>query len=289
MPDTPRPALPIDGHEAATMTPPDTADGGLSAAAGTRRKRKADRFGHILKLLSENGSVDVANLATDLGVSEATVRRDLQTLAQQQLLERAHGGAVFQGAAVELPVHYRESHARVEKQRIASAAFERVADGDVVALTGGTTTTEIGRRLVHRADLSVVTNALNIAAELAVRPNIKLIVTGGVARSASYELVGPLADSTLSKINIDVAFIGVDGVDRDAGLTTQNETEAATNRVLIERSRKAIVVADSSKLGRVVFASICALSAVTELITDDAADPAHVESLRAAGLKVTTV
>jgi DeoR family transcriptional regulator of aga operon len=265
------------------------ANGSPAPVTGTRRKRKADRFGRILTLLSENGSVDVADLAVELGVSEATVRRDLQALASQQLLARAHGGAVVQSTPYELPVRYRSGHARDEKRRIAGAALERIADGDVVALTGGTTTTEIGRGLAHRTDLSVVTNALNIAAELAVRPNVKLIVTGGVSRSASYELVGPLADDTLRKINIDVAFIGVDGVDRDAGLTTQNETEAATNRVLIERSRKAIVVADSSKLGRVVFASICPLSAVAELITDDGAHPAQVESLRAAGLKVTVV
>jgi DeoR family transcriptional regulator of aga operon len=271
------------------MTSPRSGEENSAPTTSGRRKRKADRFGHILRLLSEKGSVDVADLVVELGVSEATIRRDLQALAGQRLLERAHGGAHLQSTPYELPVRYRGGHARAEKQRIARAALERVTDGDVVALTGGSTTTEIGRGLAHRAELSVVTNALNIAAELAVRPNLKLIVTGGVSRSASYELVGPLAESTLSKINIDVAFVGVDGVARDAGLTTQNETEAATNRMLIERSRKAIVVADSSKLGRVVFASICPLSAVAELITDAGADPAQLESLSAAGLKVTVV
>jgi DeoR family transcriptional regulator of aga operon len=164
-----------------------------------------------------------------------------------------------------------------------------VPEGAVIALTGGTTTTEIGRLLAHGPEVSVVTNALNIAADLAIRPNIKLIVTGGVARGASYELVGPLADATLAKINIDVAFIGVNGIDAETGLTTQNETEAATDRALIARSRKVIVVADGSKLGRVVFASICPVSVVSELITADPADPAEVQRLRAAGLTVTVV
>jgi DeoR family transcriptional regulator of aga operon len=259
-----------------------------SAGAG-RRRRKADRFGRILQLLSEHGSVDVADLAGRLGVSEATIRRDLQTLADQQLLEREHGGAIFQGAAYELPVRYRGGQARAEKQRIAAAALHRVPEGGVVALTGGTTTTELGRLLARGPEVSVVTNALNIAADLAIRPNIKLIVTGGVARGASYELVGPLADATLAKINIDLAFIGVDGIDAEAGLTTQNETEAATDRALIARSRKVIVVADASKLGRVVFASICPVSVVSELITDDHADHAEVQRLRAAGLTVTVV
>ncbi|HEY2669015.1 MAG TPA: DeoR/GlpR family DNA-binding transcription regulator [Rugosimonospora sp.] len=254
----------------------------------SRRRHRADRFGWILRVLAENGSVDVADLAVDLNVSEATVRRDLRALADQRLLERAHGGAVFQGVA-ELPVRYRAGQAHVEKMRIARAAADRVGDGEVVALTGGTTTLEIARCLAQRGEASVVTNALNIAAELAVRPNVKLIVTGGVARGVSYELVGPLADSTLAKINIDVAFVGVDGVDREAGLTTQNETEAATNRVLIERSRRAIVVADASKIGRVVFAGICPLSAVAELITDAAAAPADLDRLRTGGLRVTVV
>ena len=262
-------------------------DGGSTGAG--RRRRKADRFGRILQLLSEHGSVDVADLAGRLGVSEATIRRDLQALADQQLLERAHGGAIFQGSAYELPVRYRGGQARAEKHRIAAAALHRVPEGGVVALTGGTTTTELGRLLARGPEVSVVTNALNIAADLAVRPNIKLIVTGGVARGASYELVGPLADATLAKINIDLAFIGVNGIDAEAGLTTQNETEAATDRALIARSRKVIVVADASKLGRVVFASICPVSVVSELITDDHADPAEVQRLRAAGLTVTVV
>jgi DeoR family transcriptional regulator, aga operon transcriptional repressor len=254
-----------------------------------RRTRKADRFGRILDLLAEQGSVDVTDLSLKLNVSEATVRRDLAALAEQRLLERAHGGAVTQGTAYELPIRYRTDHARAEKLRIALAATERIMDHDVVALTGGTTTTEVSRHLAHHTGLAVVTNALNIAAELAMRPSLKLIVTGGVARSASFELVGPLAESTLKEINIDVALIGVDGIERDAGLTTQNETEAVTNRVLIARSRRVIVVADARKLGRVVFAKISPVSSVDELITDSGADPAQVEALRAAGLTVTVV
>lgn len=277
------------GETISSMDPvPNHRDSVATRNGASRRRHRADRFGWILRVLAENGSVDVADLAVDLGVSEATVRRDLRALADQRLLERAHGGAVFQGST-ELPVRYRSGQAHTEKVRIAQAAADRVGEGEVVALTGGTTTLEIARCLAQRGEASVVTNALNIAAELAVRPNVKLIVTGGVARGVSYELVGPLADSTLGKINIDVAFVGVDGVDRDAGLTTQNETEAATNRALIERSRRAIVVADASKLGRVVFAGICPLSSVAELITDDAAEPTELDRLRMSGLRVTVV
>jgi DeoR family transcriptional regulator of aga operon len=122
-----------------------------------------------------------------------------------------------------------------------------------------------------------------------VRPNLKLVVTGGVARSASYELVGPLADATLQGIYVDLAFIGVDGIDAARGLTTQNEVEAATNRGLIARAARTVVVADGSKLGHVALAYIAGLDAVDELLTNADADPAQVERLRAAGCSVRLV
>jgi DeoR family transcriptional regulator, aga operon transcriptional repressor len=249
---------------------------------------KPERFGRILELLARDGSVTVADLAGELGVSDANVRRDLQVLGEQRLLERSHGGAVAHGTAHELPVRYRTGRSD-EKRRIARAAAELVTDGLAIAFTGGTTTTEVARVLAAREDLTVVTNALNIAFELAVRPNLKLIVTGGVARSTSYELVGSLADATLRGLYVDVAFVGVDGVDAERGLTTQNEVEAATNRALIERAERTVVVADASKLGRVAFAEIAGVDRAERLITNTGADEEEVERLRTAGLPVTLV
>ena len=250
--------------------------------------RKTERFGRILELLARDGTVTVPELAGELEVSEATIRRDLQALREQRLLERSHGGAVAHGTAHELPVRYRTGRSE-EKRRIARAAAELVEDGAAVALTGGTTTTEVARVLAARAGLTVVTNALNIAVELAVRPDLKLIVTGGVARSASYELVGTLADATLRGLNVDVAFVGVDGVDAERGLTTQNEVEAATTRALLARAKRTVVVADATKLGRVALAQIAPLDAADHLITTTGADAAELERLRAAGLSVTSV
>jgi DeoR family transcriptional regulator of aga operon len=252
------------------------------------RVSKTERFGRILELLARDGTVTVADLAGELGVSEATVRRDLQALGDQRLLERSHGGAVAHGTAHELPVRYRTGRSD-EKRRIARAAADLVTDGIAIALTGGTTTTEVARMLAARQDLTVVTNALNIAVELAVRPNLKLIVTGGVARSASYELVGSLADATLRGLYVDVAFVGVDGVDAERGLTTQNEVEATTNRALMARANRTVVVADASKLGRVAFAEIAGIGSADQLITNTGADAEQVERLRAAGLAVTLV
>jgi DeoR family transcriptional regulator, aga operon transcriptional repressor len=249
--------------------------------------RQSDRLDTILTRLSENGSVAVTGLAQDLGVSMATIRRDLELLESQRLLSRTHGGAVSHGVLYELPLRYRSGRHEAEKHRIATAAAERLGEARVVGLTGGTTTTEVARRIAGRT-LTVVTNALNIAAELAVRPNLKLVVTGGVARPESYELVGPLADSTLDVLNIDVVFVGVDGASR-AGMTTHHEVEAHTDQRMIQRAHRVVVVCDASKIGRSALAVICQARDVDELITDSTADPAALDELRAAGMRVITV
>lgn len=251
--------------------------------------RQADRLSSVLERLSGNGSVGVGDLAGELGVSPATVRRDLRLLEDQHLLTRTHGGAVAQGVLYELPLRYRSARHGEQKLRIAREAAARISEGTAVGLTGGTTTTEVARALVATPRLTVVTNSLSIASELAVRPNLKLVVTGGVARAESYELVGPLAESSLAGLNLDVVLVGVDGISARAGLTTHHEVEAHTNRALIDRASVVIVVTDSSKLGVVAFAQICELGRITEVITDEEAPPAAVRELTAEGIQVTTV
>jgi|SRR5262245_34293818 len=251
--------------------------------------RQSDRLSYIVEQLSGTGSVGVGDLAGSLGVSAATVRRDLALLEEQRLLARTHGGAVANGVLFELPLRYRSARNQEEKARIARAAAERVPDGAAVGMTGGTTTTEAARALSDRRGLTVVTNSLSIASELAVRPNLKLVVTGGVARPESYELVGPLAETSLAALNLDVVLIGVDGISVTAGLTTHHEVEAHTNRALMSRARRVIVVADGSKVGQIAFARICDLTEVHELITDRGADPAAVAAVREAGVDVALV
>ena len=249
--------------------------------------RQAERLSTVLEELAADGSVDVGALVDRLGVSAATIRRDLQLLEGQRMLTRTHGGAVAHDVLYELPLRYKAARHQEEKRRIASMAAAGVDDGSVVGLTGGTTTTEVARALVERRGITVVTNALNIAGELAIRAELKLVVTGGTARPESYELVGPLAEQSLEGINLDVAFVGVDGIALEAGLTTHHEIEAGTNRSMIERARRVVVVADSSKLGRVAFARICPVDAVDEVITDPDAPLAAIRELREAGITVT--
>lgn len=250
--------------------------------------RQEERLSLILERLSQTGSVGVSGVATELGVSTASVRRDLQLLEEQHLLSRTHGGAVANATVYELPLRYRSGSHTGEKRRIAAVAAERIDDTvATVGMTGGTTTTEVARRLADRLGLTVVTNALNIASDLALHPDIKLIVTGGTARSESYELVGPLAESTLADLNLDIVVVGVDGISVGGGLTTYHEVEAATNRAMIGRARRVIVVADGSKVGKLALARICDAEAVDELITGESADAAELTRLETAGMTVT--
>lgn len=253
--------------------------------------RQEDRLGLILERLNQQSSVGVPELARELGVSQASVRRDLRLLQEQQLLTRTHGGAVASGVLYELPMRYRGGRRQEAKRAIARRALE-LLDPEVasVGLNGGSTTTEVARALASRGGrLRVVTNALNIASELAVRANIDLVVCGGTARSESYELVGPIAEAALASLNLDVAVLGVDGVSVKGGLTTHHEVEAQTNRAMLDAAERVVVVADATKVGRRAFARISEVSAVGDLVTDAAADPQVVEELRRAGVRVHQV
>jgi DeoR family transcriptional regulator, aga operon transcriptional repressor len=252
--------------------------------------RQEDRLGAILERLGAQGSVRVTVLAADLGVSVASVRRDLYLLEGQHLLTRTHGGAVSTGVLYELPMRYRGGRHHEEKRRIAQAAAALAIDGvSSVALSGGTTTTEVARVLATRSGLKVVTNSINIASDLALRPLLTLVVCGGTARPESHELVGPLAEQALAQLNVDIAFVGVDGITAAAGLTTHHEVEAATNRAMIRSAQRVVVVTDSSKVGGRAFANIAPIGAITDLITDDRADPDECRAIREAGVRVVLV
>ena len=151
-------------------------------------------------------------------------------------------------------------------------------------MTGGTTVTEVARCLMTRSDITVVTNALNIAAELVLRPTLRVVVVGGSARHASYELVGPAATAMVDRYHFDVCFIGVDGFSVGDGCSTHDEMEAHTDYAFIRRARRTVVVADGSKLGVTTFARICAVDEVSDLVTDSSADPGVLADLRSRGL-----
>ena len=246
----------------------------------------------MLRRLAEAGSLSVAGLASSLGVSTASVRRDLEQLEQRHLLTRTHGGAVpnGNGLLLDLPLRYNDSSHRAVKRRIAVAAMERVTgDVSVVGFTGGTTTTEVARALAERPSLTIVTNALNIASELALRRNLRLFVTGGIARAESYELLGPLAEAALRGFNLDVVFMGLNGISAGGGVTTYDQDDGRIVTALLEHAKTVIAVTESAKVGKVTFARICDIERVHELITDDQADQTELAAIEAAGVRVTLV
>jgi DeoR family transcriptional regulator of aga operon len=240
----------------------------------------------ILDHVAQYGSVGVTSVAARLHVSSATLRRDLQALHEQGLLIRTHGGAVAGGLDLELPLRYREARHQPEKRSIGRLAAGLVPSGAVVGMTGGTTVTEVARALMSRTDITIVTNALNIAAELVLRPALRVLVIGGTARHASYELVGPAAELVIGRYHLDLSFIGVDGLSVEEGCSTHDELEAHTDHAFIRRARRTVVVTDNTKLGRVTFAQICRIEEIDDLVTDQRADPAILGQLRDAGVNV---
>jgi DeoR family transcriptional regulator, aga operon transcriptional repressor len=256
------------------------------------------RWNELLELLAAAGQLQVEEAAKALRVSEATVRRDLDELASQQMLTRIRGGAVAKGVTYDLPLRYKSERHPSEKQRIAAVAAGLVRPGQVAGLNGGTTTTEVARALATRRDLNsqvpppavtVVTNALNIATELAVRQHIKIVATGGVARPQSYELTGPLATGVLEQVTLDVAILGVDGIDAAAGATAHHEGEASTNRLMARQAALVVIAADSSKVGRRAFARICTAAEIDVLVTDTGIAAEDAARLEDAGVDVVTV
>jgi DeoR family transcriptional regulator, aga operon transcriptional repressor len=253
------------------------------------------RWNALLELLTETGRISVEDAAERLDVSQATIRRDFDQLAQQQMITRTRGGAVANGVSYDLPLRYKTAKHSAEKQRIGTAAAALVSPGMVVGLNGGTTTTEVARALAVRPDLAsnadgpqltVVTNALNIANELLVRSRMKVVVAGGVVRPQSFELVGPLGSALLREVNLDIVLLGVDALDPALGAAAHHEGEAAMNSLMVARAKRVVIIADSSKLGAHAFARICPIDRIETLVTDSGASDEMIAAFEAAGVTV---
>ncbi|MFM6850956.1 MAG: DeoR/GlpR family DNA-binding transcription regulator [Terrabacter sp.] len=252
------------------------------------------RLSSILDLLATQGRLTVGDAATQLGVSEATIRRDFAELARRRLVSRNHGGVVATGVAYELPYRYRSSQHDSDLERIAAAAADLVAPGAVVAINGGTTTTTVARHLTARDDLAetgltLVTSALNIAVEAVLRPHVRCVSLGGIPRPESYEVTGPLAIAGLNQLWPDVAILGVNGLSSREGATCEHEDEAAVSRLMVERSTEVVVVAAEAKLGQRAFTVICDADRVSTLVTTAAEDHPQVALLREGGTTVHCV
>lgn len=244
----------------------------------------------IVQTLNQDGRVLVGDLAKQFRTSQVTIRKDLDILQGQGRIHRTHGGALpASESALEDPtLREKEKLHRKEKLQIAAAAARMVKEGQVVVLDSGTTTTAIAHALRKFENLTVITNAVNIAAELS-GSSLEVILTGGTLRKNSFSLVGPIAEETLRRLNADILFLGVDGFDMHYGLSTPNLLEAKVNRVMMDVARVAVAVCDSSKFGRRSLSSIAPTAAVHHLITDRGISKSELATLKKAGIQVTLV
>jgi DeoR family transcriptional regulator of aga operon len=249
-----------------------------------------ERRRETLAILHRDGRVLVKDLAKHFHISQITIRKDLEFLDGQGVIQRTHGGAlpVQAGALLDPTLREKEKLHRKQKSMIAEAAVHLVEERQSVLLDSGTTTTAIARALKDKAQLTVITNAINIAAELA-GTNVEVILTGGMLRKNSFSLVGPLAERTLRQLSADILFLGVDGFDTKAGLFTPNLLESEVNRAMVEIARRTVAVCDSSKFGRRSLCNIMPVTAVHEVITDKQIPKSDLHALKEAGVKVTLV
>jgi DeoR family transcriptional regulator of aga operon len=253
-------------------------------------RKRSERMLAELALFDDDGAVTLAALTDALRVSAATIRRDLAEMESQGLLVRTHGGARVHTVMAEVPVRLRDSQFREAKQRIARRAAELLPEGRYsVALSGGTTTAEVARVLAVRPELAIITNSLTTAMAIASRPNLKVIITGGVVRSNSFEAVGVLAENTFNSINVGTAILGVDGISAQGGATTHDETEARTNHAMVAHAQRVMVVTDGSKVGRLTLAKMADLGEINVLVTDSTADDDELARIAAAGVEIHVV
>ena len=240
----------------------------------------------ILETLDRDGRVLVVDLAKHFQTSAVTIRKDLGVLHAKGRIQRTHGGAL---RVLEDPaLQGKEKLHRKEKLQIAAAAARMVKAGQVVILDSGTTTTAIARAMRNLQNVTIITNAVNIAVELSGF-NLDVILTGGNLRKNAFSLVGPIAEGALRRLSADVLFLGVDGFDVEYGLTTPNLLEAKVNRTMMDVAKVVVAVCDSSKFGKRSLSLIDRPSAIRHVITDRGISKADLNALKQSGIEVTVI
>jgi DeoR family transcriptional regulator of aga operon len=249
-----------------------------------------ERRQYIVALAQKNGRVLVEELSESLGISRITIRKDLDHLQIRGVLQRTHGGALLpgNGALSDPSLEEKEGRHSSEKLRIADAAANLVQEGQCVLLDSGTTTTAIARALKRFSYLTIITNAVNIAAELSVT-DFEVLLTGGSLRKNSFSLVGPIAEDMLRDMHADILFLGVDGFDLDVGLSTPNVMESRVNRAMVKASSTVVAVCDSTKFNRRSLSKIVDASKIHHVITDSSLPLETAEALRNINIKLTLV
>ena len=265
-----------------------------SATIGTGKHRllAEERRQKIQEILEQSGRITIADIVAKYKVSAVTARADLDVLSERGDALRSHGGAVRQlNPIVDYPLHFKEAIHQAEKARIGQAATQLIKPNQTIILDSGTTTAQIAKKIkvarIH--PLTVITNALNIAYELAETDGVSMIMIGGILRRASSSFVGPQAERMLQDLHADHLFLAVDGLHPDVGFSTPDILEAQLNNVMIRVASEVTVVSDASKAGRRSLSLIGKIECAQRIITDDRIDADVAAALRAKGVEVMIV
>ena len=245
-----------------------------------------DRQIQLLQLVAQRQRISVADIVAQFAVSEATARRDLETLANQGKVQRVHGGALaIQSTPPELPLLERGNEQEAEKRRIGQAAAALVQPNETVFLGSGTTVLEVARALHDTKGLTVITNSLPVLNILA-GCECTVICLGGMLRPSELSFIGHITEQALAEVRADKVFIGTRGISSEHGLTHEYLPEILTDRAIIHAGREVIVVADHTKFGRAATVLLAAIERVQTIVTDTATQPEFLQDIQAHGIQI---
>ena len=246
-----------------------------------------DRRAKIIEVLEDRGQVKVNDLSKFFGVSEVTIRNDFEKLEEKGLLVRTRGGGIKnQRARIDYQLNKESTHCLKEKQLIGKTAAALVKDNDTILFDSGTTTLEVAKNLNDTNDLTVITNALNIASQFVNNPNVNVIILGGRLRHSTVSLIGPTTEDGIRNLYCDKVFLGVNGIDTRFGISTTHIEDSHLNRLMMDISKEIIVVTDSSKFLKRSFSLITPITAVDTVVTDSNIPEGELHNLQKAGVKV---
>ena len=247
-----------------------------------------ERREYILNLIKKTGSVKAADIAKTLDISETTIRRDLNRLAKKKLIRRTHGGAINNiTVGQEMKFDVQKEKFIKEKKKISLAAAMLIEEDDVIFIEAGTTGLQTALNITNKKNLTIITNSCDIATMLGkTNPGYAIVLSGGILKTDTHSLIGPLADSTIKKINVDKAFIGITGIDLEKGITAADQVEAQTKKNIIDSAKKVIALCDHSKLGHISINFVAKPEEIDILITDSEAEQNFLKKIKELGIEV---
>lgn len=245
-----------------------------------------ERQRELIRLIERNGRLSVTQICEQFGISEATARRDLETLSEQSIIRRVHGGAVLvRQAAPEEPILRRSHEQEAQKENIGRSAASLVQDGETIFLGSGTTVLQVAKNLVTR-NITVITNSLPVINLMSEKETINLIALGGMLRDSELSFIGHITEQALAEVRMDKVVIGTRAISLEQGLTNDYLPETLTDRAILKSGRETIIVADHTKCGVISTAFLAPLTAMHTLVTDNTTDQDFIESLRTLGIQV---